>query len=228
MNDQQLFRDARRLAEDEQYARAADILGDLVKRYPRESILRHAYGTVLSMNPHKRQVAVDELKEAKKLNPSDARILFNLGATFQEMDDLQHAETELLGALEIAPRHYNAIFRLASIYYETARYDEAIDLYTRVINQVGDGIVNAYLWRAETKLKRKAGDAQSVKKALEDVKGSVAEARLVGDSRLRGLLKRICEDANTPKDPLHSLAKTVEFKSFMQEQKEFLPAGCKQ
>jgi tetratricopeptide (TPR) repeat protein len=228
MNDQQLFRDARRLAEDQQHARAADILGELVKRYPRESILRHAYGTVLSMNPHKRQVAVDELREAKKLNPSDARILFNLGATLQEVADLQHAETELRGALEIAPRHYNAMFRLASIYYETGRYDEAIDLYTRVINQVGDGIANAYLWRAEAKLKRNPDDVLSVKKALEDVKGSVAEARLVGDSRLRSLLKRICEDANTPKDPLHSLSKTVGFRSFMRDQKEFLPAGCKQ
>ncbi len=83
---------------------------------------------------------MQELKEAKRwiyksleLNPTNAAGLYSLVKVAQDLQDYKLAEIALQRYLSINPNDYNYIYTLAGIYFKQQRYQETIELTTRII-----------------------------------------------------------------------------------------------
>lgn len=84
---------------------------------------------------------MNELKEASRwiyksleLNPINSAALFSLVKISQELEDFAQAERALKRYLSINPNDYNYIYTLAGIYFRQQRYNETIELTSRIID----------------------------------------------------------------------------------------------
>lgn len=80
------------------------------------STLKSAYGTYLSLKKDLVR-GLENLLEAKKLDPQNPIALVNLGNAYAEKNDFQNAVSLYKEALQVHPDYYEALYNLGVLYF---------------------------------------------------------------------------------------------------------------
>ena len=118
--------------------------------------------------------AEKHLRRAIQINPQDtdshqelARVLFQMGQDAQDNEQLEVATEYYMRAFEIDPHYTKAIRRLAHLRSEQQRYDEALELFQRLIDiNSSDAVVHGNMGVVLFYLGRSNEALQSFDRAL--------------------------------------------------------------
>ncbi|XP_044084459.1 protein O-mannosyl-transferase TMTC1 isoform X3 [Neovison vison] len=115
------------LAEQERFKEAEEIYLAGIKNCPDSSDLHNNYGVFLvdTGSPEK---AVAHYQQAITLSPSHHVAMVNLGRLYRSLGDNSAAEEWYKRALQVA-RKAELLSPLGALYYNTGRYDEALQIY---------------------------------------------------------------------------------------------------
>ncbi|XP_040498226.1 protein O-mannosyl-transferase TMTC1 isoform X3 [Ursus maritimus] len=115
------------LAEQERFKEAEEIYQAGIKNCPDSSDLHNNYGVFLvdTGSPEK---AVAHYQQAITLSPSHHVAMVNLGRLYRSLGDNSVAEEWYKRALQVA-RKAELLSPLGALYYNTGRYDEALQVY---------------------------------------------------------------------------------------------------
>nr|XP_019591600.1 PREDICTED: transmembrane and TPR repeat-containing protein 1 [Rhinolophus sinicus] len=115
------------LAEQERFKEAEEIYQAGIKNCPDSSDLHNNYGVFLvdTGSPEK---AVAHYQQAIKLSPSHHVAMVNLGRLYRSLGDNSVAEEWYKRALQVT-RKAEILSPLGALYYNTGRYDEALQIY---------------------------------------------------------------------------------------------------
>uniref|UniRef100_A0A671DZW6 dolichyl-phosphate-mannose--protein mannosyltransferase n=1 Tax=Rhinolophus ferrumequinum TaxID=59479 RepID=A0A671DZW6_RHIFE len=115
------------LAEQERFKEAEEIYQAGIKNCPDSSDLHNNYGVFLvdTGSPEK---AVAHYQQAIKLSPSHHVAMVNLGRLYRSLGDNSVAEEWYKRALQVT-RKAEILSPLGALYYNTGRYDEALQVY---------------------------------------------------------------------------------------------------
>ncbi|XP_074181962.1 protein O-mannosyl-transferase TMTC1 isoform X2 [Rhinolophus sinicus] len=115
------------LAEQERFKEAEEIYQAGIKNCPDSSDLHNNYGVFLvdTGSPEK---AVAHYQQAIKLSPSHHVAMVNLGRLYRSLGDNSAAEEWYKRALQVT-RKAEILSPLGALYYNTGRYDEALQIY---------------------------------------------------------------------------------------------------
>lgn len=83
----------------------------------------------------KYEKAIDLLEKVKKGSQKNSAPYINIAIAYEKMGNLKQAEENLKAALAINPEHPVANNEYALLYRKTGRYDEARQLYERVVSR---------------------------------------------------------------------------------------------
>jgi tetratricopeptide (TPR) repeat protein len=120
-------------------------------------------GLIFSLMGRKRD-AVADFERLLELEPSDSRAANNLGCLHFEMGDHAAAECRFRDAIRTDAGNWEAKKNLADLLLQTSRSDEAIDLYSSVIQEHG-GRPGVYVSVAE--VFANLGDLESAEHLFE-------------------------------------------------------------
>lgn len=93
------------------------------------------YGTNMLVE-QKYTEALKNLLEAYKLNSTDSRICNNLGMAYYFKGQVPTAISFVQKSIELDPKNSDAKINLASIYYSQKKYDQALQIYQQVTNDL--------------------------------------------------------------------------------------------
>ncbi|VCW98157.1 unnamed protein product [Gulo gulo] len=115
------------LAEQERFKEAEEVYLAGIKNCPDSSDLHNNYGVFLvdTGSPEK---AVAHYQQAITLSPSHHVAMVNLGRLYRSLGDNSAAEEWYKRALQVA-RKAELLSPLGALYYNTGRYDEALQIY---------------------------------------------------------------------------------------------------
>ena len=94
--------------------------------------------------------AINSFKQAITANPENSRAYINLANIYQKRSDAEFAMEQLKTVLAINPRYSDAIMRVADLSLETRKYHQALDYYSKLVDdsQYGNdaiiGLANTY------------------------------------------------------------------------------------
>lgn len=80
------------------------------------------------------ELAIRQYKAALEYNPRDPEIHFGLGEAYRQKGLLEEAEAELNIALKLDPEHQDVLLNLSVLYLQGKRYDEAIEVCNKLID----------------------------------------------------------------------------------------------
>ncbi len=75
--------------------------------------------------------AINEFKEAAKLNPKGGEPLMNLALTYRKTGKTDRAIKELKNAIKVEPSLEPAVFELGRTYYDQKKYEEAKEYFEK-------------------------------------------------------------------------------------------------
>ncbi|XP_045144405.1 protein O-mannosyl-transferase TMTC1, partial [Echinops telfairi] len=115
------------LAEQERYKEAEEIYQAGIENCPDSSDLHNNYGVFLvdTGSPEK---AVAHYQQAIQLSPSHHVAMVNLGRLYRSLGENNVAEEWYIRALQVT-RAAEILSPLGALYYNTGRYDEALQIY---------------------------------------------------------------------------------------------------
>ena len=94
--------------------------------------------------------AINSFKKAITAKPENSRAYINLANIYQKRSDAEFAMEQLKTVLAINPRYSDAIMRVADLSLETRKYHQALDYYSKLVDdsQYGNdaiiGLANTY------------------------------------------------------------------------------------
>lgn len=94
--------------------------------------------------------AINSFKKAITVKPENSRAYINLANVYQKRSDAEFAMEQLKTVLAINPRYTDAIMRVADLSLETRKYYQALDYYSKLVDdsQYGTdaiiGLANTY------------------------------------------------------------------------------------
>lgn len=94
--------------------------------------------------------AINSFKKAVTVKPENSRPYINLANIYEKRSDAEFAMEQLKTVLAINPRYTDAIMRVADLSLETRKYYQALDYYSKLVNdaQYGNdaiiGLANTY------------------------------------------------------------------------------------
>lgn len=94
--------------------------------------------------------AINSFKKAITAKPENSRAYINLANIYQKRSDAEFAMEQLKTVLAINPRYSDAIMRVADLSLETRKYQQALDYYSKLVDdsQYGNdaiiGLANTY------------------------------------------------------------------------------------
>ena len=146
--------------------------------------------------------AMKDAQRALKLRPEFPEALFLSGVVKGERYREEAGIAEIEEALRLRPDIPGGTMSLAMLYYETGRYTEAIDLYTRVIDSGADGEAEAYYYRGDCHY-----NLEDKEKACADWRISDAK----GDRDAAFIVRNYCDtdEESIPKKPVRKRKNTV-------------------
>ena len=146
--------------------------------------------------------ALKDAQRALKLRQEFPEALFLSGVVKGERYREEAGIAEIEEALRLRPDIPGGTMSLAMLYYETGRYTEAIDLFTKVIDSGSEGQAEAYYYRGDCHY-----NLEDKEKACADWR--IADAK--GDRDAAFILRNYCEtDADRiPKKPVRKRKNTV-------------------
>lgn len=113
---------------------------------------------------------LDAARRSAQANPGDAQAHFFVGAALSEMGDLDEAERYYRRALDIDPRHRDALVNLSALLMHDESYDEAMDALQTV--------VDAYPTDAEAH--RRMGQIEIARRSLDSAERHYRRAMALG------------------------------------------------
>src|SRR4029077_2291731 len=84
--------------------------------------------------------ALAELENARRALPNDQRLFELTGYILRRRGQQEEALRNLHRALELDPRNFSTLQRVATIYQSLGRYAEAVDLLNRALSIVPDNV----------------------------------------------------------------------------------------
>jgi tetratricopeptide (TPR) repeat protein len=139
----------------------------LLRRAPeeREAMLVVADVALASRNP---EAALEALEGTLEAHPQDAEALYLRARAHRMAGDGEAARQDLERTLELAPEHGEARLRLGYLLLDQGRYEQAAELYGRLIERGrGDEVLMGRLGRAEALAAR--GEAAEAAELLDAV-----------------------------------------------------------
>ena len=176
------------------------LLGEVLVNLERLDDAKESFRRGLEIDPHQSKklnnfaqfcfeqkryrAALDLYRFLLGVDPDNATTHSNLGATLHSLGHLEEVEEHFLRALQIAPRHKEALGNLAWLRFEQKRYREALDLYRILLEVDPDnatthsdiGVTLHRLGRSEAAL-RSFKQALSLDPTLETARANLREIR---------------------------------------------------
>ncbi len=109
---------------------------------------------------------LNALEKARALGSTDESLFFYAGVMYEAVGLPDYAINELKKYLRYYPDHYEALVRLANVYFHTEKFDEADALYQQVIKQWPR---DPTIWFNDAVVCIKKGRADDAQKALQHV-----------------------------------------------------------
>lgn len=78
--------------------------------------------------------AINSFKKAVTVKPENSRAYINLANVYQKRSDAEFAMEQLKTVLAINPRYNDAIMRVADLSLETRKYHQALDYYSKLVD----------------------------------------------------------------------------------------------
>lgn len=111
--------------------------------------------------------AIAALEEALKIDPENTFALNAAGGLYERSGDKKRAEELQVSALRVDPEHRAARFALASIFVDTARYDDAERELTKLHTRGAEALAEYGFARLEAKRGRAPEAAKRLTRVLE-------------------------------------------------------------
>ncbi len=109
------------------YSRSIDLDSKNAFVYSDRAYLYSAYFNEL-------QLALDDIRQAIKLQPNNDTLYYAMGDIFSQFNQLNSAEQSYQDALRLNPENVDAISKMAIIYQDKGEVDRALKLYHNAIN----------------------------------------------------------------------------------------------
>jgi len=93
------------------------------------------YSTLAILAPEFRQKAIEALLSAKKLAPTDAKVVYNLGLLYDQVGEGEKAVETLKEAIALKSNYRDAYYALAILYHESGKRQEAIAQLELILKQ---------------------------------------------------------------------------------------------
>lgn len=107
----------------------AEILAlSITKYFPQHSLGWQVLGDLFRLTGRKSQ-ALKAHQVASQLIPEDPGAHFNLGISFQQLEDMEQAEASYIRCIELKPDFARAHYNLGTIYQDTCRLEDAKESY---------------------------------------------------------------------------------------------------
>ena len=176
------------------------LLGEILVKLNRLDDAKKNFSRALEIDPHQVKTlhefaefcfeqkryreALDLFRILLEVDPDNATAHSNLGATLHSLGRRDEVEEHLLRALQIAPRHKEALGSLAWLRFEQKRYREALDLFRILLEVDPDnatthsdiGVTLYHLGQSEAAL-RSFKQALSLDPTLETARANLREIR---------------------------------------------------
>ncbi|MGZ3769242.1 MAG: tetratricopeptide repeat protein [Bdellovibrio sp.] len=204
------------LDEKGNYAAAAKILEDGLKKFPENAQLRFYFGTINDRLGHK-DVVVSEMQKVLELDPNHVQSMNYLAFTWAEMGArLPEAEKLARRALELEPKDGYVLDTLGWILYKQSKFSESIKfLEAAQANQANVSIIAEHLGDAYYKqsmvdkaknMYKKAADLETDKKKAEEIRSKIfaIEKQILAGQRVpaaEGSTNRPIAEHDAPASP---------------------------
>jgi tetratricopeptide (TPR) repeat protein len=108
--------------------KAADILEQLVEKYPREDIFHHDLGNLYRVNREYKK-AIEEFTKALELDPNFGMAMNHMAYTYSAMEEYEKAIEYLQKYSSLSPEDANPLDSMGEIYLMMGNLDESIAKY---------------------------------------------------------------------------------------------------
>jgi tetratricopeptide (TPR) repeat protein len=113
------------------------------------------YSTLGILDPRFKQKAIEALLGAKKLAPTDAKIVYNLGLLYDQVGESEKAIETLKETVTLKSNYRDAYYALAIMYHESGKNQEAIAQLELILKQFSpdDQMIKDKIkeWKTENK-----------------------------------------------------------------------------
>jgi len=137
--------------DEEDYDVARSMLGEILKKNPKEAKAHHYLG-VINFSSGKYQEAIKDFDQAVKADPKNFQSFFLLGDCYRALDDFKKAEEQFKKALAIKEDIF-AMLNIADIMVRQGRLKEAEELFDK-ISRKDANISDAKIGLAKIKLQK--------------------------------------------------------------------------
>ena len=129
------------------------------------------------LNAGERERSMEILHEAKKLDPQNATVHYNIAIIYYEKGLLNEAVISCRKTLELDPHFIDADYVLGAIYERTGQFDQAVSHYTKVL-AARPSFKNIYVRLGETYEKQENfGKAKTIWESLLRMDPSNTQAK---------------------------------------------------
>ena len=116
----------------------AELAGEAEVRLRRLALMEHSRAAGRLFQEKRWEEALKELALVLTMTPEDAEAHFASGIAYQRLGQFSKAVESFKKVTEINPAHINALMQLAGIFYLMGDYEQAIDIFGKVVSLDSD------------------------------------------------------------------------------------------
>ncbi|XP_051801319.1 protein O-mannosyl-transferase TMTC1 isoform X2 [Acanthochromis polyacanthus] len=151
-------------AEQKRYAEANEVYVKGIEHCPDSSDLHNNYGVFL-VDTGEGELAAAHYQQAVRLKPAHYVAMVNLGRLLRSSNENREAESWYKRALEVT-RKVDILTPLGALYYNTGRYEEALQVYREAATLQPD---STDIWLALAQVLAMAGRTKEAEKMTLDI-----------------------------------------------------------
>ncbi|KAM9327505.1 protein O-mannosyl-transferase TMTC1 isoform 1-T1 [Pholidichthys leucotaenia] len=151
-------------AEQRRFAEANEVYLKGIENCPDSSDLHNNYGVFL-VDTGEGELAITHYQQAIQLKPAHYVAMVNLGRLLRSSNENEEAESWYKRALRVT-RKVDILGPLGALYYNTGRYEEALQVYREAVTLQPD---STDIWLALAQVLVMAGDAREAEKMTLEI-----------------------------------------------------------
>ncbi|KAM9845751.1 protein O-mannosyl-transferase TMTC1 [Aulostomus maculatus] len=151
-------------AEQKRFPEANDVYVKGIENCPDSSDLHNNYGVFL-VDTGEGQLAAAHYQQAVRLKPAHYVAMVNLGRLLRSSNENKEAESWYKRALQVT-RQVDILTPLGALYYNTGRYEEALQVYREAAGMQPD---STDIWLALAQVLAMAGQTKEAEKMTMDI-----------------------------------------------------------
>ncbi|KAM9705066.1 protein O-mannosyl-transferase TMTC1 isoform 2-T2 [Menidia menidia] len=151
-------------AEQKRFADANEVYLKGIENCPDSSDLHNNYGVFL-VDTGEGELAAAHYQQAVRLKPAHYVAMVNLGRLLRSSNENQEAESWFKRALQVT-RKVDILTPLGALYYNTGRYQEALQVYREAVTLQPD---STEIWLALAQVLIMAGQSKEAEKMTQDI-----------------------------------------------------------